>query len=138
MPFYQVSDIEPFEPLPGLRIRAPFGEKLMLSYLEFDEGAVVPFHTHPHEQGGIVLQGKIELTIGDDARTVGPGFALHRSAQHAAPGGLRGWSRRGPGRLQPGARGLRGKVQQVHPLRQRIASASARQRRQLRPKEITR
>ena len=73
MPFYQVSDIEPFEPLPGLRIRAPFGEKLMLSYLEFDEGAVVPFHTHPHEQGGIVIEGKIELTIGDDARTVGPG-----------------------------------------------------------------
>ncbi len=73
MPFYQVSEIEPFEPLPGLRIRAPFGEKLMLSYLEFDQGAVVPFHTHPHEQGGIVLEGTIELTIGDDARTVGRG-----------------------------------------------------------------
>lgn len=73
MPFYQVSEIEPFEPLPGLRIRAPFGEKLMLSYLEFDHGAVVPFHTHPHEQGGIVLEGKIELTIGADARVVGPG-----------------------------------------------------------------
>ena len=73
MPFYQVSEIEPFELLPGLRIRAPFGENLMLSYLEFDRDAVVPFHSHPHEQGGIVLQGKIELTIGDDARTVGPG-----------------------------------------------------------------
>src|ERR1051326_7267707 len=55
MPFFQLSDIEPFELLPGLRIRAPFGENLMLSYLEFDRDAVVPFHSHPHEQGGIVL-----------------------------------------------------------------------------------
>jgi quercetin dioxygenase-like cupin family protein len=73
VPFYNISDIEPFELLPGLRIRAPFGKNLMLSYLEFDRDAVVPFHTHPHEQGGIVLQGKVELTIGDDARIVGPG-----------------------------------------------------------------
>jgi len=73
MPFYQVSDMAPFEPLPGLRIRAPFGQNLMLSYLEFDSGAVVPFHSHPHEQGGIVLEGKVELTIGDDTRTMGPG-----------------------------------------------------------------
>ena len=40
MPFYQVSDIEPFELLPGLRIRAPFGENLMLSYLEFDRDEI--------------------------------------------------------------------------------------------------
>jgi quercetin dioxygenase-like cupin family protein len=73
MPFYDVSDIEPFELLPGLRIRAPFGKNLMLSYLEFDRDAVVPFHNHPHEQGGIVLKGKIELTIGDEARITGPG-----------------------------------------------------------------
>ncbi len=45
----------------------------MLSYLEFDRDAVVPFHTHPHEQGGIVLQGEVELTIGDEARIVSPG-----------------------------------------------------------------
>ena len=73
MPFFELCDIEPFEPLPGLRIRAPFGERLMLSYLEFDANAVVPSHTHPHEQGGVVLQGKVELTIGNEARTVGPG-----------------------------------------------------------------
>lgn len=86
MPFFELSDIEPFEPLPGLRIRAPFGEKLMLSYLEFDANAVVPFHTHPHEQGGIVLQGKMELTIGNEARTVGPGslYLIPPNAPHRA------------------------------------------------------
>jgi quercetin dioxygenase-like cupin family protein len=92
MPFFQVSEIEPFELLPGLRIRAPFGQNLMLSYLELDRDAVVPFHSHPHEQGGIVLEGKIELTIGDDARIVGPGsmyivppHTLHRAASVDGP-----------------------------------------------------
>ncbi len=113
MPFYQVSDIEPFELLPGLRIRAPFGKNLMLSYLEFDRDAVVPFHSHPHEQGGIVLQGKIELTIGDEAQNRGAGLALHRPAEHAASGRVDRWPRRGAGCFQSRARGLRGKVQQV-------------------------
>ena len=99
--------------LPGLRIRAPFGENLMLSYLEFDRDAVVPFHSHPHEQGGIVLQGKIELTIGDDARIVGPGRCTS-FPQHPAPRRVRGWSRGGAGCFQPGAGGLRGKIQQIY------------------------
>ncbi|GIT29412.1 MAG: hypothetical protein Ct9H300mP1_14580 [Planctomycetaceae bacterium] len=37
----------------------------MLSYLEMDEGAVVPLHDHPHEQGGILLEGRGET---DDRR----------------------------------------------------------------------
>ena len=40
----------------------------MLSYLEMDEGAVVPMHHHPHEQGGMLLKGRIELTIGEAVR----------------------------------------------------------------------
>lgn len=73
MPFFQLSDIEPFEILAGLRARTPFGENLMLSYLEIDRDRVVPMHSHRHEQGGIVLRGNVELTIGDETRTVGPG-----------------------------------------------------------------
>lgn len=64
----------------------------MLSYLEFDRDAVVPFHSHPHEQGGIVLQGQVELTIGDDSRVVGPGSLYivppntpHRAASVGGP-----------------------------------------------------
>jgi len=42
----------------------------MLSYVEFEEGAEVPLHSHPHEQGGILLKGKLELTIGGEVRVV--------------------------------------------------------------------
>ncbi|MDA2929803.1 cupin domain-containing protein [Acidobacteria bacterium AH-259-O06] len=64
MPFIDLSKIKPQEIFPGTRIRAPYGEKLMLSYVEIDEGAEVPLHSHPHEQGGVVLKGQMELTIG--------------------------------------------------------------------------
>ena len=73
MPFFEPKDMQPNEPVPGCRMRTPFGEKLMLSYLEMDDGAEIPLHDHPHEQGGILLEGKLELTIGDDTRIMEPG-----------------------------------------------------------------
>ncbi|OYW24966.1 MAG: cupin [Planctomycetales bacterium 12-60-4] len=44
-----------------------------LSYLEMEAGAEIPLHHHPHEQGGILLSGRMELTIGDETRVVEPG-----------------------------------------------------------------
>ncbi len=45
----------------------------MLSYLEMDEGAVIPLHDHPHEQGGMLLQGRLKFTLGDETRIVDAG-----------------------------------------------------------------
>ena len=70
MPHIDWNDVPVNELAPGVRIRAPYGENLMISLLEMDEGAVVPLHHHPHEQGGIMLEGRVELTIGDVTRTV--------------------------------------------------------------------
>ena len=63
MTFIDIEKVEPLDILPGCRMRTPFGENLMLSYLEMDNGAEIPLHHHPHEQGGILLQGQISLTI---------------------------------------------------------------------------
>ncbi len=68
MPFINIEDITAFEPVPGCRLRTPHGENLMLSHVEMDAEAVIPLHQHPHEQGGIVLKGRLELTIGDEVR----------------------------------------------------------------------
>jgi quercetin dioxygenase-like cupin family protein len=57
----------------GIRIRAPYGERIMLSLLEMEEGAVIPLHTHPHEQAGILLEGQMDLTIGGETRRCEPG-----------------------------------------------------------------
>ena len=73
MPFIDVDSMPAKEVCPGCRLRTPYGEKIMLSYLEMDEGAVIPLHDHPHEQGGMLLEGRLEFTMGDETRLVEPG-----------------------------------------------------------------
>ena len=74
MSFIDLQQIKPHEISQGVRIRAPYGENLMLSLVDFEEeGTVVPLHSHPHEQGGILLEGRMELTIGSETRILEPG-----------------------------------------------------------------
>lgn len=86
MPFINLDDIPPQQVAPGCRLRTPYGEHLMLSYLEMDAGATIPLHHHPHEQGGMLLQGKLELTIGNETRTVTAGsmFLIPPNVPHKA------------------------------------------------------
>ena len=86
MPFIDIQSIQSNEVAPGCRLRTPYGENLMLSYLEMDAGAEIPLHHHPHEQGGMLLQGKLELTIGEESRVVEPGsmFLIPPNVPHRA------------------------------------------------------
>ena len=92
MPFIDWSQVPRNEVAPGVFVRAPYGKNLMLSLLEMAESSVVPKHVHPHEQGGIVLEGAIDLTIGDETRRVAKGEAYivppnlpHRAATVDGP-----------------------------------------------------
>ena len=67
MPFISIDDYEPVQLAPGTRARTPYGRHLMLSYLEMDAGSVVPTHSHPHEQGGMLLEGRSRA---DDRRRI--------------------------------------------------------------------
>ena len=51
-----------------------------------DDGAEVPLHHHPHEQGGILLKGQVQLTIGDETRIVEAGslFIIPPNVPHRA------------------------------------------------------
>lgn len=82
MPFIDLEAMAAVEILPGCRFRAPFGKNVMLSYLEMDAGAEVPLHQHPHEQAGMLLKGRMELTIGDEVRVCEPG------SMYIIPGGV--------------------------------------------------
>lgn len=86
MGFIDLESILPIEPAPGCRLRAPFGQHLMLSYLQMDADAEIPLHHHPHEQAGILLSGKLRLTIGDETRVVEPGslFIIPPNVPHHA------------------------------------------------------
>ena len=45
----------------------------MLVVVDLDAEAVIPAHSHPHEQGGIVLEGELDFDIAGDKRKLKPG-----------------------------------------------------------------
>jgi quercetin dioxygenase-like cupin family protein len=86
MPFIDWQGIPVQELGPGVRIRTPHGERVMISLVEIDAGATVPRHSHPHEQAGMVLEGRMELTIGAETRTLAAGdaYIIPGGTEHAA------------------------------------------------------
>jgi quercetin dioxygenase-like cupin family protein len=68
---------------PGVHIRTAAAERMMLSVVEIEPGAVVEEHAHPHEQVGMVLAGRAVFTIGGEEKTLQAGD-LYR-----IPGGVR-------------------------------------------------
>ena len=86
MPFINIKDYEPIELAPGAKARTPYGENVMLSYLELEEGSVIPPHKHPHEQAGMLLKGRMELTIGEQTRLCEAGemFIIPPNTSHTA------------------------------------------------------
>jgi quercetin dioxygenase-like cupin family protein len=67
--------IEGFSPVTGVVMQSVTGGKLMANWVTIQPDKVVPRHQHPHEQLGIMLEGELELTLGDETRLLGPGDA---------------------------------------------------------------
>ena len=84
MTFIDITAMPSHEVCPGCRLRTPHGQNLMLSYLEMEKDAVIPLHDHPHEQGGMLLKGKLKFTIGEETRIVEAGsmFLIPSNVPH--------------------------------------------------------
>ena len=61
------------ELMPGVTTRTFWGERILLSLVDLQPNAVIPRHSHPHEQVGMMLQGEMTLSILDETRPVRPG-----------------------------------------------------------------
>lgn len=77
---------------PGVEVHTAAGEQIMLSYVDFEPGAVVEPHSHPHEQMGILLEGNLEFIIGDERHHLQagdvwriPGGVVHSAIAGAVP-----------------------------------------------------
>ncbi|MGE4465515.1 cupin domain-containing protein [Sphaerochaeta sp.] len=58
--------------------------ELMLVEVTFDTGAVVPNHSHPHQQISHIKSGRFSFMSGTDAVEAGPGdsFAFSSNVEH--------------------------------------------------------
>ena len=71
----RLADQPGFSPIPGITMRPLAGGHIMLNRVEIDPNVEVPRHNHVHEQAGLVLEGVLHLTIGDETRSLRPGDA---------------------------------------------------------------
>jgi quercetin dioxygenase-like cupin family protein len=79
------DDSRRVEMLPGVfRQVLACGERAMVVKITLARGAVVPIHTHPHEQLGHVEQGLLRFTIGEESRDLGPfdGYVIPPHVPH--------------------------------------------------------
>jgi quercetin dioxygenase-like cupin family protein len=88
----RLDAIEPFALAAGVHARALFGDATMLNLVELEPGAVVPQHSHPHEQMGIVLSGEIVMIFEDGEHPCHAMDAMHipSGVTHGAYAGAEG------------------------------------------------
>jgi len=69
---------------PGVRIRTCANEKMMLSVVDLEPHAVVEEHQHPHEQVGMLLEGRALFIIDGEEKTLAAGdmYRIPGNVQH--------------------------------------------------------
>ena len=85
MSFQKASEGGYTPQLPGIsRKTLVWGENMLLAEFTLEKGSMLPVHSHPQEQTGYLVRGRMRLTIGEtgydvcagDAWTV-PGGTAH-------------------------------------------------------------
>ena len=89
--FWNPEKIAPKVLAPGVTAKIASGEKMMLSLVTLAPDAVVPTHSHPHEQMGMIVSGTLEFTIAGETRV------LAGSGMVFVPGGVPHAAKAGPG-----------------------------------------
>ncbi len=73
MYFYDENEVQRRKLVPGVEARLIWGERIMVGIIDIEPNAVVPEHSHPHEQCGRVLQGAAWFTVGGEKRLLEAG-----------------------------------------------------------------
>ena len=62
------------------------GEKTLMVEFQMQKGALLPRHSHPHEQTGYLVSGRMDLTINAETLSVNPGdsWCIAANIEHNA------------------------------------------------------
>ena len=87
--YHSSADWPAVEAVPGVERRVlACGQEVMIVQFTIQAGAEVPPHTHPHEQVGHVVSGRMQFRLGDEVRELGPGdgYSVPGGVVHGATG----------------------------------------------------
>ncbi len=71
--FFDIREVVPLQIWEGLVGWAVEGDQATLAVIEIEPGTVVPEHSHPNEQTGVLLRGSLTFRIGDETKELAPG-----------------------------------------------------------------
>jgi quercetin dioxygenase-like cupin family protein len=74
-------------PVQGIEMKPlSYGEKTLLVRFKLSKGAMLPAHSHPHEQTGYLVSGRIVLNIDGEPHEAVPGdsWTIPKDIRHGA------------------------------------------------------
>ena len=76
---------EPEEVEKGVRVQSLSLGSHQARRMVFNPGALIPSHRHPEDVVTLILEGRMEMTVGCEIRTVGPGevFLVPENTDHS-------------------------------------------------------
>ena len=76
MGFIDPTTIPQATPKPGWHGRFFHSEHMTFAYYEIEAGATLHAHSHPNEEVWHIIEGALDLTLGDETRCVRAGHAV--------------------------------------------------------------
>jgi quercetin dioxygenase-like cupin family protein len=82
MPLVDLDALTSRDLAPGFHARLVHTDRLTLARVDIDAGAILPEHSHPHEQLTTLISGEFELRLGGEVQQLRPGMVA------VIPGGV--------------------------------------------------
>jgi quercetin dioxygenase-like cupin family protein len=90
--FADLEGLAPHRIWDGVVGRTVHAERVTMSLIELEPGAVVPEHGHEQEQVGLLLHGSMTFCVGGETRELGPGgtWCIPGNVPHSIAAGPEG------------------------------------------------
>lgn len=73
MPYYNPEERAVKDLTPQIHTRTFWGEQLLAGVVTLDPDAILPEHSHPHEQITYIVRGELHFDLGGELRTLRAG-----------------------------------------------------------------
>ena len=89
MSFFDIKDLPEKEVISGIKLKSAYLNNLMITMVNLAPGAVLPEHSHPHEQISYCVSGSLELTVSGQKKnlTEGQGATVASNEKHSGVAG---------------------------------------------------